>query len=206
MGAFGSLVDLPLQKRPRRAESSVFLDDNLVPFQDQWAFLSQIPRIDRSQAERLVHVAQSRVCLIGATSALSTAEDDPTRLARPRVRDKAELPRGPLPRTLDLLLNNEVLIEKSVLPPAFLDRLIRLASFLNPEFEKLQAMRLPAYTKERIVCCARDDPHHIGLPRGCLEEVIELLAELNVTPTIKDERFPGRKLNAPFRGALRPDQ
>jgi superfamily II DNA or RNA helicase/very-short-patch-repair endonuclease len=206
LGAFGSLVDLPLQKRPRRSECSVFLDDNLVPFEDQWAFLSQIPRMNRSQAEQLVHVTQSRGSLIGATSALSTAEDDPTRPARRRLRDKAELSCGPLPRTLDLHLGNEVLIEKSALPPAFLDRLIRLAAFPNPEFEKLQAMRLPTYREARIVCCARDDPHHIGLPRGCLDEVIELLAELNVTPVIKDERFPGRRLDAPFRGALRPDQ
>ena len=206
LGGFGSLVDLPLQKRPRQSGSSIFVDDGLVPFEDQWAFLSQIPRIDRSQAERVVQIAQSSGRLIGVTSALGAAEDDPSRPARPPSRRRPQLSCGPLPGTVDLHLSNEVLIEKSDLPPAFLDRLIRVAAFPNPEFEKLQAMRLRASSKPRIICCARDYPHHIGLPRGCLDEVVELLAELNVTPIIRDERFPGRRLDASFRGVLLPDQ
>ena len=32
-------------------------------------------------------------------------------------------------------------------------------------------MRLPTYNKPRIIACAEDHPQHIGLPRGCLEEV-----------------------------------
>ena len=43
LGGFGSLIALPLQKRPREFGNSVFLDENLVPFADQWAFLSSIP-------------------------------------------------------------------------------------------------------------------------------------------------------------------
>ena len=54
--------------------------------------------------------------------------------------------------------------------------------------------------------CARDYPHHIGLPRGCLDEVVHVLSELKVTLHVRDERFAGRPLDAPFRGTLRPDQ
>ena len=67
-------------------------------------------------------------------------------------------------------------------------------------------MRLSTYGKPRIVSCAQDYPHHIGLPRGCLDEVVELLADLNVTPIIRDERFSGRPIAASFHGELRPDQ
>ena len=206
LGGFGSLVDLPLQKRPRQSGSSIFVDDSLLPFEDQWSFLSQIPRIDRTHAERVVQSAQSSGRLIGVTSALGMAEDDHSRPARPASRRRPQLSCGPFPRTVDLHLRNEILIEKSDLPPALIDRLIRLAAFPNPEFEKLQAMRLPASSKERIISCSRDYPHNIGLPRGCLDEIVELLAELNVTPIIHDERFPGRRLDASFLGALRPDQ
>jgi hypothetical protein len=49
------------------------------------------------------------------------------------------------------------------------------AAFQNPEFYKAQAMRLSTYGKERIISCAEDFDKHIGLPRGCLGEALELL-------------------------------
>ena len=55
--------------------------------------------------------------------------------------------------------------------PALRAQLLRLAAFQNPEFCKAQAMRLSTYGKPRIVACAEDHPHHVGLPRGCLDEV-----------------------------------
>ena len=62
------------------------------------------------------------------------------------------------------------------------NRLLRLAAFQNPEFYKAQAMRLPTYDKPRIIGCAEDHPHHIGLPRGCLEDVRKLLSDLGSAP------------------------
>lgn len=41
----GSFLALPLQGRARKQGNSVFIDDNLQPHQDQWAFLSQIKKI-----------------------------------------------------------------------------------------------------------------------------------------------------------------
>ena len=40
---------------------------------------------------------------------------------------------------------------------------------------RAQAMRLSTYDKPRIIACAEDHPHHIGLPRGCLDEVRQTL-------------------------------
>ena len=68
-------------------------------------------------------------------------------------------------------MGNEIFIAKEALPPALLNRLIRIAAFQNPDFYKAQAMRLPVYDKPRIIGCARDYSHHIGLPRGCLDEI-----------------------------------
>jgi hypothetical protein len=46
-------------------------------------------------------------------------------------------------------------------------RLLRLAAFQNPEFYRAQSMRLSSYDKPRVIACAEDHAHHIGLPRGC---------------------------------------
>jgi hypothetical protein len=41
-GGFGSLIALPLQKKPRECGNSLFLDHALIPYQDQWSFLSSL--------------------------------------------------------------------------------------------------------------------------------------------------------------------
>jgi hypothetical protein len=40
LGGFGNLIALPLQGRAREAGHSVFVDEALRPYDDQWAFLS----------------------------------------------------------------------------------------------------------------------------------------------------------------------
>ena len=97
----------------------------------------------------------------------------------------------PLPKEIDLVLGNQIYIEKEGLPPSLKNRLIRLAAFQNPEFYKAQAMRFPTYDKPRIIHCCEDFPKHVGLPRGCLEEVVGLLASLGIDTIINDERFDG---------------
>ena len=113
---------------------------------------------------------------------------------------------GPLPESLTLVLANQVFIAKADLPQPLANRLIRLAAFQNPEFYKAQAMRLPVRNKPRIIGCAENYPQHIGLPRGCLDAVFDLLQENDICPELQDERLAGRKVAAKFTGALRKDQ
>lgn len=44
-GGFGNLIALPLQKKPREKYNSVFIDENMSPYPDQWAFLSGLDRM-----------------------------------------------------------------------------------------------------------------------------------------------------------------
>src|SRR5439155_17635022 len=113
---------------------------------------------------------------------------------------------GPLPASLQLIINDEIYIAKDVLPPALRNRLLRLAAFQNPEFYKAQAMRLPTYDKPRIIACGEDHPSHISLPRGCMADVQEFLSDLKIAHFVRDERVSGCPLTTEFRGELRQDQ
>jgi hypothetical protein len=84
--------------------------------------------------------------------------------------------------------------------------LLRLAVFQNPEFYKAQAMRLSTYNKLRVVACAEDLPHHIGLPRGCLDDFRKMLSDLGVGMVIRDERHDGAPLDVKSHGELRQEQ
>ncbi len=67
-------------------------------------------------------------------------------------------------------------------------------------------MRLPTYDKPRVIACAEDLPDHIGLPRGCLEDLCSILKGLKIKPLVQDKRFAGQTLKHTFQGALREDQ
>jgi hypothetical protein len=55
-------------------------------------------------------------------------------------------------------------------------------------------MRLSTYNKPRVVACGEDLPHHIGLPRGCLDDVRTTLTDLGIRVATRDERCDGRRL------------
>lgn len=53
-GGFGNLVALPLQGRARKDGNSVFVNDDFVPFKDQWEYLQDIKKMSAPEVERLV--------------------------------------------------------------------------------------------------------------------------------------------------------
>jgi superfamily II DNA or RNA helicase len=204
-GGFGNLIALPLQKQSRERDNSVFLDGELVPYPDQWAFLSAVRRIGRSRVEAIVRDAERTGQIVGVRFPRADEEEEEPWTAPPSRRRNLPAITG-LPRTQDVVLGNQIYVAKGALVPALRNRLLRLAAFQNPEFYKAQAMRLPTYDKPRIVACAEDHQQHIGLPRGCFDGLMELLSDLRVVPVVRDERLPGRPLCATFRGELRPEQ
>ncbi|MGH8078170.1 MAG: DEAD/DEAH box helicase family protein, partial [Lysobacter sp.] len=113
---------------------------------------------------------------------------------------------GPMPEALTLTLANLVYFEKAQLPQPLANRLIRLAAFQNPEFYKAQAMRFTVWDKPRVIGCAENYPHHIALPRGCLDAAQDLLRDNGIRCDLQDERFEGEPLDVAFAGTLRLDQ
>lgn len=206
VGGFGNLIALPLQKKPRESGNSLFMDSQLNPHPDQWAFLSTVPRMTRQEVEALVEVAQRRDRVVGVRMVITEGDDDEPWTAPPSRRPKAPLIDGPLPETLELVLGNQIYVPKENLSPALRNQLIRLAAFQNPEFYKAQAMRFPTFDKPRIISCCEDFPKHLGLPRGCLDELLELLSSLKIEPKISDERFAGTPIKSTFQGSLAPEQ
>lgn len=208
-GGFGNLIALPLQKHPRERGHSVFVDEHWLPYPDQWAFLSVLGKIARSDAEGIASAAEHHGRVI-AVRHPALAEDDgdynePWNV--PPSRERREPPlSGPLPERVQLVLGNEIYIAREGMPPALRNRLQRLAAFQNPEFYRTQAMRLSTFGKPRVISCAEDHPLHIGLPRGCLDELLRLLSELNIESVVRDERNPGRPLAVSFHGQLRHTQ
>ena len=206
-GGFGNLIALPLQFAPRKSGNSVFIDAELRPYPDQWEFLSTIRRMSTATAEEIIADAQRNGDLIGVRISIADDEDAQDPWTMPPSRKHRERPiEGPLPESVLIVRANLLYIEKQGLPPAMLNRLLRVAAFQNPEFYKVQAMRLSTYAKPRVIACGQDFPKHIAVPRGCLSDVLALLRAHHILPEIRDERFAGNPIEAEFDGQLRPAQ
>ncbi|MCP5522291.1 MAG: DEAD/DEAH box helicase family protein [Verrucomicrobiales bacterium] len=205
-GGFGNLIALPLQRLPRNQGNSVFVGEDLQPHADQWAFLASMQRLAATWVRELAQQAEQRGRIVGVR-VVATEEDSEAPWTAPPSRTRKELPiQGPLPSQLDLVLADQIYVPKRDLPPGLRNRLIRVAAFQNPEFYRAQAMRLPTYDKPRVISCAEDLDHHIGLPRGCLDEIKALLMGLTIRFTLRDERVAGTELPVTFQGQLRPEQ
>ncbi|MFC2046555.1 DEAD/DEAH box helicase family protein [Chloroflexota bacterium] len=205
-GGFGNLIALPLQKKPREKGNSLFLDGTFVPYHDQWAFLSSLRRITRQEVEAVVGGMERQDEFLGIRLPVTDVNDDQPWAAPPSRRSKEPPIVGPLPEQMNLVLGNQVYVPKAELTPSLRNRLIRLAAFQNPEFYRAQAMRFSTFDKPRIISCWEDFPKHFGLPRGCLDELLDLFQSLRIDVKLTDERFSEAPVALEFQGVLRAEQ
>ncbi len=205
-GGFGNLIALPLQKAAREQGNSLFLDEALEPFADQWAFLGALPKLSRRQVEAIVATAE-RTQRILPVRAAPTDAFALTPWKAPPSRQAPGTPMQAPPKTrIDVVFADEIYIPQAPLPPILRNHILQLAAFQNPEFYRAQAMRLPTYGKPRVIACAELHPEHIALPRGCLDDLRRLFRHHKVRYRVIDQRIAGEPLGLSFHGELRPEQ
>jgi superfamily II DNA or RNA helicase len=206
-GGFGNLIALPLQYQARQKGNTLFLDENLMPYPDQWAFLASIRRIPRQRIEEVTIQASSTGQILGIQA--SESDDDFT--LEPWFDKPATLPEKihitePVPAVINVTLSQRLYIDKTHLPSPLINQIKRIAAFQNPEFYKKQAFRLSTAMTPRIIACAEDHKNHVSLPRGCLEELKQLLEEYGINISLDDIRTEGVPVNVEFKGKLSNDQ
>lgn len=203
-GGFGNLIALPLQAIPRKLDNSVFVDENLIAFTDQWNFLNSIVKMDLLQVSFIANNASKSGRITGVRiipdEELNPWEQSPSRKIIPKIT------KNNIPEKLDIVIGNQIYFSKKQLTPQFRNRLIRLAAFQNPEFYRNQAMRLPVSRIPRIISCSEDFEDYIGIPRGCADEIATLMKNYKVQFILQDKRNYGLKLQCNFTGILREDQ
>lgn len=170
-GGFGNLIALPLQKAPRERGCSIFVDGDLQPYSDQWAFLATIQPMSAHDIEPTILRATGNSHPLDVN--FIDEEDQKEPWKRPSSATKKLV--GPMPKSLIVTLANLIYFEKAQLPQSLTNRLIRLAAFQNPEFYKKQAMRFSVWDEPRVIGCAENYPNHVALPRGCLDAVLVLV-------------------------------
>jgi superfamily II DNA or RNA helicase len=203
-GGFGNLIALPLQRKARESGNTVFLDENLEPFNDQWAFLSSVKRMTRADVDEVV----SRIC---------NSPDGLGEFSLPINDDEEQKPwekrKAPKPLTahefggeVEMISANMIFVPKAALSTKAANRIRRLAVIKNPEFAKKQRMLVPTGRTPRLIFAAREYDSYLGLPRGLLPELEKLLEESGADYRITDKRSDGDPIKVTFLGELKDEQ
>lgn len=196
----GNLIALPLQKKPRDAGNSVFVDESFVAYTDQWSYLNKVKKYTQKEIETFIRQLSPRDEL-GALRR-ETEDEKPWEGKKP----DRKLTQSDFPRTVKLVRANMLYIEKSGISNPALNALKRLAAFRIPDFYKAQAMRLSTHDKPRIISCSDETEQYLCLPRGLEGEIREFLENSGVGIQCDDKTNEGRNIDVVFNGSLRGEQ
>ena len=116
-GGFGNLIALPLQQDVRKHGNTVFLDVNMEPFSDQWAYLASLTRMETATVEGIAEEASRRGLIIGVRLGETGDDGDTAPWARLPSRKPRRVPVvGPLPKEVGAVLARRLFIDKTGLP------------------------------------------------------------------------------------------
>ena len=196
-GGFGNLIALPLQGKARKAGNSVFVDDQFLPFQDQWAYLYNVRKIDESTVDALLTQHQQEDFGTLATS----SENKPWEI--PVIQDVTQEDFNGI---LIIHKSDRIYIPLKSISDKVSNHLKHIAAFKNPEFYSKQAMRIPTYNIPRIICRADFTDEYLAMPRGCEDAIINMLYSLKIDYEIVDNTNHGKPIGVTFKGKERDEQ
>ncbi len=201
---FGSLIALPFQGKAGKNACSIFLDEKLIPFPDQWELLSHVEKIN----EQTILAALSSMGAASDLGALYKNNELSDGPSKPWEQSRLESPltKNDFTGSIEIVIVNMIHVSKKHLSARACNRITRLAAFPNPEFYEFQRMRLDTWGKPRIISTADNSADYISLPRGIKDDLIALLNEAGAHFTIGDKTNKGRPIELSFTGKLRDAQ
>ena len=195
-GGLGNLVALPLQGKARRDGNSVFVNEEFQPYTDQWDFLLKVQKIDET---RIIDIIQKHNSSIGELT--KSSESRPWETPKPITIEKTDFPSD-----VTIIRANMLYISLAGLSAKAINHFKRISAFYNPEFYAKQGMRLSTYGIPRIISCSELMDAYLAIPRGCEDDVIDVLKHYNVEYLVEDKTNHGRQLDVTFKGTLREEQ
>jgi superfamily II DNA or RNA helicase len=192
-GGFGNLIALPLQKKSRAEGNTEFVDSEepgLRSYPDQWAYLSGVEQLSPALLDDL----------LGRIPALTIG---------PGFSESKSLfvrKRYPAPKKVHAVFTASISLEKAGMPPWMLSQIKHLASFHNPKFYERQKLRLSTFQIPSFIRCYDEDIASIHLPRGLLQDILDLAKDAGSAIAITDQRSIPETLNFRFHGSLSASQ
>ena len=186
----GNCIALPLQGSCVRNNTSVFVDENFNVYDNQIKALSTIKKMSEIDVDIILENTK-QVFEIEATS---------------KHIKKYNLMYSDFPLVLKLIYRDDIYIDKENLSSKSLYAIKSLAILHNPEFYEKQAKRISTYNVNRIIELFKESSNYITIPRGCFDDLIELLEYYHIAYVIDDRRISCNKISIKYNAVLRDNQ
>ncbi|WP_460699115.1 TOTE conflict system archaeo-eukaryotic primase domain-containing protein [Nocardia thraciensis] len=189
----GNLIAAPLNGARRRHGTTLFLDPaTLEPFDDQWAYLSSIPRLSAKQVAALVNSLPQ-----------PTVGHDVRRLRLPTASKIVPRPAAVVRASFAARIQ----VTATDLGPAMISAVKHAASIPNPEFYARQRARRSTWDTPRFLRSYDETlDGDLILPRGLLPLLTTLIESAGSTLHIDDTRGHGTAHPFTCTAELRPEQ
>ncbi|NBV32182.1 MAG: hypothetical protein EBR93_06590, partial [Bacteroidetes bacterium] len=197
-GGFGNLIALPLQMKRREQGCTVFVDEDFMPYADQWEALA---RADVLYSWNIQEVIEKNIGAVGDHETASLEADE----------FAIELNREDYLSTSykgesKIIQLSQLVIPTANLPKPIIGKLKSLATFPNPVFYERQKQRFSTYNIPKYIFSGELHPDKIILPRGCLDEAISCFELAGSRPEIDDRRILPKGFRIKFTGELQSEQ
>ena len=186
-----------MQGKARKAGNSVFVDDQFLPFQDQWAYLYNVRKIDEGTVDALLTQHQQE----DFGTLVTSSENKPWEI--PIIQD---VTKEDFNGILIIHKSDRIYILLKSISDKVSNHLKHIAAFKNPEFYSKQAMRISTYNIPRIICRADFTDEYLAMPRGCEDAIINMLYSLKIDYEIVDNTNHGKPIGVTFKGKERDEQ
>ncbi|MDK4741392.1 hypothetical protein PH547_21125 [Rhizobium sp. CNPSo 3464] len=108
LGGFGNLIALPLQRKARENGNSVFVDGDLRPYDDQWAYLSSLNRLSADKVFRIADEAELAGRVLGVRMSVDDKHADEPWKMLPSRRSEPGRIEAMIPQSIKVVVADQV--------------------------------------------------------------------------------------------------
>lgn len=179
----GNLIALPLHKLALNEGNSCFIDpETLMPFPDQWNFLSEIDRTDIKVLEEIYNT----VSVDGNSKAKSIAPVSSGKLI--------------------VSLDNALRFTRSTMPLTLITFLKEELNFMNSAFIIKKKAGRNTFGTERYFRFIEENENEVISPRGFAGKALRFCKDAGITYSLKDGRQKKESVSFKFHAMLRDYQ
>ncbi len=194
-GGYGNLIMLPFQNEAMKYNNTVFVDRNFIAYDNQYEYLTKVRKMNYDEVLSIIKILSE-----------NTIDISSEYLELKKEVNNKEKNNFDFPKSINVVLDNMVYIDKANLSSAVKNCFKRLATFANPEFLKKQRMRMSVYNVPMVIDCSKEDEKYLMIPRGKFEYLCDLCNQNDIKMNIVDKRNNGKQINVKFKGKLREEQ
>lgn len=203
-GGLGNLVALPLQGRAVKNGNSVFVDENWLPYYDQWSVLKNTGKLSEVFIDEKLSSWGNKYSISGS----DTDYETPRQISIDETpwENSTRFESSDTKGTVRIVLADKIYVDKNNIKPRLQNKIRRLAAYNNPEYFRNQGMGITTFGIPRIVYSGEDTEQFIAIPRGCLNNLCDNLNGASIKYIVDDMRNKGKAINVSFNGNLYPEQ